>query len=92
MGDMEREIAKKQLEQSIVELLMKVVKTNIWQSYDDLASIFIEYRGILTIEDLHDIFNEVNKIELNNYQDEVLDDVGRRLGKFCGKGREIEWW
>ena len=26
MGDMEREIAKKQLEQSIVELLMKVVK------------------------------------------------------------------
>lgn len=72
--------------------LETVNEDNFSKSYDGLVRIIEEFktRGLLK-HDVQKILVQIDDQGLDQYQEEVIIEIGNRIVGFCTPGKEINW-
>lgn len=91
MKTIDVEIVKNELRNEVLYFLNFVNKDNFWRKYDELACIVLSYKDRLSKLKAYELICEICSMDLDENQEEVVIEIGNRLGGYCPLGLEIDW-
>lgn len=80
------------LKVEILLYLNAVNKSNFFESYDGLVAIIFQFKALgLSKDAVKDVVCEICKMQLNDWQDEVIMEISNRLYDYCSPCNSINW-
>ncbi|MDJ1473700.1 hypothetical protein QNI19_38580 [Cytophagaceae bacterium DM2B3-1] len=96
--NLSKEQLKQELANKILLLLQEITKDNFYRYYSEIEKVILPYKDEgLTKEDVLEVLNDCVKekrylkIDLDDYQEEVVVEIVNCLTGFCPPHRRIDW-